>query len=191
MKKKLVIVALALSTSFMYSQKHNVSIGYGVVSNDQIIVTMSMIFASLSDQIFGDKSYDESLYIGPLILSYHHTLASNERISLGGSFAFDHAKFKNDENAADVITFNAFTLAPEFKFKYLNPENSFNLYGLLGVGGTMMAYKYHETNNSNIAPHFNFQISPIGFEYGRKVKGFLDIGVGYKGVISGGVTFEL
>lgn len=191
MRKIIVtITAIFLSSNLIIAQNNTVSVSYGAISTDQTIFTFSAIFASIASEIFGEGSYDSSSFVGPLAVSYHRTLESNERFSYGGAFVYDGAKFKNTDNNSS-FGLNAFTLAPEGKFKYLNPQNKFNLYGLLGLGLTVISHNNNESNTSKAVPHFNLQFTPLGLEYGGNVKGFLELGAGYKGIISGGISVSL
>ncbi|MGI6049105.1 MAG: hypothetical protein ACOYEG_14045, partial [Petrimonas sp.] len=189
--KILVITAIFLSSNLMIAQNQTLSLGYGVVSTDQTIFTMSRIFTSIVYKVFEESyNFKSSSYTGPLTLSYHHTLERNERFSFGGSLAYENAEFINTENGNDAFGYNAFTVAPEGKFKYLNPKNKFNMYAVLGLGITFFSYNNYERNETDVLRHINLQFTPLGFEYGGNVKGFLELGFGYKGIISGGIAFK-
>ncbi|NDC41164.1 MAG: hypothetical protein EBZ77_06370, partial [Chitinophagia bacterium] len=40
-----------------------------------------------------------------------------------------------------------------------------------------------------VAP--NVQITPLGFRFGRQLKGFVELGYGYRGILSGGISLHL
>lgn len=185
MKKNFLITAIILSSNLIYAQQNSISLGYGTASTDQIGATFAVIFSSVFVNIFGaDANYEKESAFGPVALSYHRTLNSNERLSFGGSAVFENAKFA-DKNSNSTINYSAITIAPEGKFKYLEPGKPFNMYGLLGAGLTIL-----KTSTNKSVPHFNAQVTPLGFEYGGNVKGFLELGVGYKGIIHGGISYK-
>lgn len=186
----LFITALTLCVSTSVAQeKNSISLGYGFLSLEQAAYSLG---TSLLGAASGPKrGADMSLgFTGPLVLSYHRTMENNQRFSLGGSLVlFDHGKVTHKEDG-DIVSFNAFTFAPEAKFKYLNSDNKFNIYGLLGAGVTFLQSKdYEDSNNDKSSVHFNFQATPLGIEYGGSVKGFAELGFGYKGILNVGVNF--
>lgn len=190
MKKLLIVSAILLSSNLIYAQNQTLSVSYGVYSTDQFIFAFSSIFSSIASEMAGNGTYETSGVFGPLAVSYHRILKSNERFSFGGSLVFDHAKFVDKDTKNNSHSFNAFTLAPEGKFKYLQPQSKFNVYGLLGAGLTVISYENFTDSKTGAIPHFNFQVTPIGLEYGSDVKGFLELGIGYKGFVSGGIAYN-
>lgn len=191
MKKLLVLMTVFLSMSLVYAQKSTISVSYGIGSTDNMVYTLGMGTASGFGNAFGaDTQLKQDYGVAPIALSYHRSLASNERFSYGGSAIFETVGL-SDKNSDDKYGYNAITFAPEAKFKYLNPGNQFNVYGLLGAGVTFLNTNDKSDNEKESFTHFNFQVTPIGIEYGSNVKGFLELGFGYKGLISGGVQFGL
>ncbi|HHT23696.1 MAG TPA: hypothetical protein GXZ87_10400 [Bacteroidales bacterium] len=191
MKKIIIIfVAIILSLNLMNAQKQRLSIGYGVYGLEDLFLTLSFLSSNISTGTV-EGNTDPSCIVGPLTISYHRVLELYERFSFGGSLTYDHYKYASRENNKDVFGFNSFTLAPEGKFKYLNPENKFNIYALIGMGCTVLFFNNYKDKHTDTIGHLNLQFTPLGLEYGRNVKGFLELGVGYKGIISGGISVSL
>ncbi len=186
----LFITALALCVNTSVAQeKNSISLSYGFLSLEQAAYSFGT--ALLGAASGPKRGADMSLSLmGPFVLSYHRTMENNQRFSLGGSLVlFDQGKITHKDDG-DIVGFNAFTLAPEAKFKYLNSGNKFNLYGLLGAGVTVLQSKdYEDRSNDKSAVHFNLQVTPLGIEYGGNVKGFAELGFGYKGILNVGVNF--
>ena len=89
------------------------------------------------------------------------------------------------------------TIAAECKYKYLD-KKIITLYGYLGVGYSILLSRNYFTTvdpglpfGDKIQNHFNMHITPIGMRLGKKVSGFLEIGLGYKGLLNAGVSLNL
>lgn len=187
MKKLFLITAIILSSNLIFAQQNTVSLGYGAASTEQIGATFAMVFSSLFVNVFGeDVDWEKESGFGPVALSYHRTLESFDRFSWGGSAVFESAKFVDKNSTNSKMSYSAITIAPEGKIKYLDPAKPFNMYGLLGAGVTIL----NVSTSDKAVPHFNAQITPLGFEYGNNFKGFLELGVGYKGIIHGGISYR-
>ncbi len=85
-----------------------------------------------------------------------------------------------------------YTLAAEARLTYMNFDN-IRTYGRVGAGCTFSRRKYREekagydvTGYGN-EKYFNFQLSILGLELGLAHLGvFAEVGVGYRGILSGG-----
>ena len=91
---------------------------------------------------------------------------------------------------------NITTAAFEIKPIYFNGR-LIQLYGFLGVGGRYTSDKLVSGENNtpgkevDPAPFFiNTQWTPIGVHIGKTLSGFLELGVGYKGLINGGISYK-
>lgn len=189
MKKIIVIITVVLlSLNSVNAQNQTISVSYGAISTDQVVINLSMEFSSLFSQVYDNGIYEISSIAGPLSLSYYRILESNKRWSFGGSIVYNHINYINTENTNNAYIFNTLTIAPEAKIKYLNPQNKFNIYGSWGIGIAFFTYKKNEENETRTIPHINFQVTPLGIEYGGNIKGFLELGVGYKGILSAGIS---
>ena len=123
---------------------------------------------------------------GTEFVSYDHY--SNNDIQPGGGGA-PHSLLASYKTS---ITTLAFEIIPV----YLN-GGLVQLYGIVGVGARYATEKqvsdpggisYTEFHN----PYFlNTQWTPIGVHVGKTLSGFLELGVGYKGLINGGISYKL
>lgn len=85
-------------------------------------------------------------------------------------------------------------LAPELTLVYMS-KPLFQAYGSIGTGVS----RYSENRNyDNAGGHSKTEgvaiegnITFLGLRIGRQLGGFLELGVGYKGVVSGGVSYRL
>lgn len=188
MKKYFLAVAIILSSSLGFAQQNTISVSYGAGSTNQVFATMFNIGKTIGESVIDGvagrdrKRAESNTFVGPITLSYHRTLESNQRFSLGASVAYDNAiyNYKTDTEDSYKNTFSDLTIAPEAKFKYLNPGGKFNLYGLIGAGisfGAFSTDKKGSENQNDSYTHFNFQITPLGVEFGESIKGFAEFGI--------------
>lgn len=157
----------------------------------------------------GDVSMPSAV-TGAIFVTYRHFLT--EKFALGFSAGMDmesgDLSYGNPETNATGLDgvsghykMHAYTFAPEALLAYMK-RNNIMLYGYLGLGVTLYddkctidpnapygspvvlptnPYDYHKTN-------FNFQVTPIGVRFGDKIAGFAEIGAGYKGIFSAGLS---
>ena len=121
---------------------------------------------------------------------------------------------EDDWRSYRVGTFSrtAYTLAVEISGAYIN-HKYVRLYSIFGVGATFkketdvydLAYTqvgagYYNANGypygrSGAYPDnvtkFDAYYSPIGISFGDALRGFIELGVGYKGFINGGLSIKL
>ena len=88
------------------------------------------------------------------------------------------------------------TIATELIFLYAN-RPGFQSYCAVGMWSSV----YHQTDYGATGPYyytrplsgskFNFRIAPIGFRFGGKLGAFLEMGLGYKGLVDGGLFYTI
>ena len=53
------------------------------------------------------------------------------------------------------------------------------------------ALEFKNTNNDNSKiNYFTFHVTALGFRVGKKLAAFAELGVGYKGIINGGLSYQ-
>lgn len=105
---------------------------------------------------------------------------------------------------------HAYTFAAEATLIYIR-QKYFRVSGFIGWGYSLAGTKYtfspniqyqqyfYGTPNSLVPTnpytfnrgYYSYQITPVSLRFGSTVAGFFDIGFGYKGIFSGGVTVRL
>ena len=175
--------------------KNEIAVSWGVGSNIEIIDVYTNIFTELLARTYSDNSYS-----GPITLEYFHHI--NPRLSFGGMFSYEHASadiFSNWDKTQQNIgkeKSNYFTLMPAAKFEWIH-KKTFSLYSKVGAGITFAKSTDKYTNQSSQATkesdsdcYFNFQVSAVGVQFGKKVCGFTEIGFGQQGILSAGVRYR-
>lgn len=194
LKIKLLIVFL-LASQWVIAQRNSVSIGYGIVTTDQFITAFSGALAGAFTGTFMGGTVTNTKSTGAIALSYHRFNATN-RVGVGLALVYDKLSadiVNSTKTKISSSSTQAITAAVEGKFKY-NKGDHFNIYGLLGAGYTFNRTSYDPPPSSGKDSfdnsHFNFQVTPIGVQFGSAVKGFIELGIGYKGLVSGGLQFN-
>jgi hypothetical protein len=170
-----------------------------------------------SNQIFSgsyrNASYTNSNYTGALFASYKYELGGV--VSLGLTVAYEHESGTYTDNryynylytggyspynygTTGSFRRSSITIAPEITFNYGDfGDGLVRLYSVIGMGYT---YRHELVTESGInteytspyvSPlHFNGYISPIGIRFGRRLSGFFELGLGYKGVFNYGLSYR-
>lgn len=195
MKKISFAFALMLSATTLFAQNNDekmpfhrteVSVSYGVLSNSQLFEILRIFSESIIDY-----NYEATRFSGALFATIRRSSANN-KFRYGIAVGYDGSKGTyTDPVSSSSIPGNYrsshVTVAGEGLFAYMN-KPAVRLYGFIGAGYTNITYK--RTRNSSSATEtqsdggFNFQVTPIGVSVGNQFGGFLELGVGYKGVIN-------
>lgn len=169
---------------------HEFSAGAGFITTDQILSVFIDIVRTLGS--LGNVQSDNVNYTGALYFNYKYYFTP--RLAGGLSVVTDKARgdlVNNDDEVLGSFKRRAFTIAPELSLSYINSK-SFRMYGLIGAGYTFGSEKStNELGEENYTAgynHFNFQVSPLAFRLGRQVGAFAEIGFGYKGILSAGIS---
>ncbi|MES2703615.1 MAG: hypothetical protein V4649_13310 [Bacteroidota bacterium] len=151
--------------------KSEIAVGYGYYS------IYSIINHSMNDAPYGSSS------AGTLSFDYRYYLSRTVTLGLG-------VGIENITTWGNFVTF-----APEITVAYLDTKNDnirVRLYGAAAYGFSIMsdnAVGMGEGEESGVKP-WAFQATPIGMRIGRQFAGFLEVGLGYKGLIRGGMELR-
>lgn len=196
MIRKLVTLVLALgfvATVNAQESRHEIRVGIGYLSTDEFANTFTDILGIvMTDGLYNPKTVG-GLYVNPHV-SYKYKI--NRTFSVGSTFVYTSI-CTNLLSTGGVVeereSYQFFTLAVDGYVNYLQ-RGRFKLYGTLGVGCTMINQRnYDISENKKSAQnqfHLNFQVSPIGVQFGDMISGFLELGFGYKGIVSAGVAYR-
>lgn len=195
MKKILILFSCLMLLTKVYSQQHQIEVGAGVLSSNATVDILSNIGKNLAGSAFTGSTLTNSQYYGEFRASYSYLplnwLATGATASFSRSM-HDHIQYGEYTGKQEI---DYFTIAAEATFYYMNREHV-RLYGLIGVGGTFVQQTDRDANSSYLEVrnynYLNFQLSPIGIEAGaQQFGGFMELGFGYRGIISLGAYFRL
>jgi len=191
MRHKHFLAALFLllfATNYTHAQQKgsvDISLGYGFVSSNEIGVAIFNFQASLWSWIAGSvvdrEGYAISNYKdrGPLGLSLK--LTPSDRLTIGGYLSYERitADFTLFEGISGNWWYNFVTTAIEMDYRYVSKEK-FQMYFTLGAGATFLGDTYYP----------NFQVNALGFRFGKTAAVFAEFGLGYKGIVNVGLSFQ-
>lgn len=194
--KNLALVAMIIfsSVTFVNAQettRHELKPFYSTAYPGSI----SDAFAfGLTNALLGNEKMETSTF-GMVGLGYRYQI--NNRFKLGMDLGFSPAKEKvfkkeSDKTPYQETSITRFLVMPTFEFNYWRTDWA-TLYGSAGVG--LMATRRTEKNNKGAKPmnqtDFAYQINPIGMRVGNQtIGGFVELGYGYKGLITAGISFK-
>ena len=191
----LMVVAAMMATMTVQAQnedlKNEIGVSYGAglsLIGDGIGNGIGRAFGQL-----GGYKYTNDKQFGSLSVEYFRHLNSNNRVAIGGIFSYSHygEDVQKDNVKVGDRNRNYFTLMPAVKCYWVN-KNNFGLYSKVAVGATYMSSKVTENgvdeNNSKV--YFMCQVSGIGVEFGGKLRGFVEAGVGEQGIVLAGLKYK-
>ena len=123
---------------------------------------------------------------GTGMLNYKYYLS--KRVTLGMTFGY--------ENISSYGSYLSFV--PEFTYTYYDTKDDrvrVKLYGGASFGMTVFSdfFPYsdvYSTHHDESGPRPTGQATPFGIRIGRKVAGFAELGYGYKGLFSFGLSYR-
>ncbi|RVU90347.1 hypothetical protein EH230_05225 [Flavobacterium columnare] len=167
-------------------------VSYGVVSTNSIINTVTDILTTPGT--LGAITVDNKISSGVFTISYSYALV--DKLNLGLDLAYEafvsdvisNGKIVNKQKEDDI------TLALKSNYNYLS-KNKFRLYSGLGIGYTLIKNRTNDLSSQGLSfdnsSRFNFQITGIGFRYGGKLGISAEAGLGYKGILNAGISYQL
>ncbi|MFK7050621.1 outer membrane beta-barrel protein [Flavobacterium columnare] len=167
-------------------------VSYGVVSTNSIINTVTDILTTPAT--LGAITVDNKISSGVFTISYSYALV--DKLNLGLDLAYEafvsdvisNGKIVNKQKEDDI------TLALKSNYNYLS-KNKFRLYSGLGIGYTLIKNRTNDLSSQGLSfdnsSRFNFQITGIGFRYGGKLGISAEAGLGYKGILNAGISYQL
>ena len=194
--------SMVMQKSFYH---HELSLGYGRVS-----------VTHLTEGVNPEKGYDSYKaqdYPGIISLNYRFFLISGLAIGITIAYENESGDWQGQEYASGSPSVtkmgtykrNIFSVAPQISYVYSRGRNEMS-YGFISVGYSYQNEtddysrqyynaQYHNGINPlgnspkklNNGKFYNFQISPACFCIGHKIRGFAELGFGYKGIFSVGV----
>src|ERR1035437_714139 len=164
-----------------------ISLSYGRISGTEIVNAMDM---------GKDISAYEEANTGNLFATYRYYV--NNRIGLGVALGTQSMIYDwTNDNSGSHYTqkISMVTTGAEIKCLFAD-SRYFQFYELLAFAATYRNEIYNNALPSVImTPQtgflWNMQWSPIGFRFGNSFGGFLELGIGYKGLINGGISYMM
>lgn len=190
----LVIVCLMAATTPAKAQgdgEWTLSGGVGWYSLPDLIGVLTTIGVAFSNPDEA-TTHNTSLLLNPSVeLRY----GLNDWLSLGGSLTVGYAGAMSVLDDTGKVHKSLHSIYPTFCVSALTryfSSGRFTMYGSWGVGAMVLLSKQNydgeESFNSGVAIMGNAY--PLGFSYGGKTKGFVELGWGARGFVSAGVHYN-
>lgn len=152
---------------------------------------------SFDDYVFGPEEYAGNTYITPVI-STKITYQAASWYKVGGAFGYFGYYAKKHDVFTDAIVrrenTHVFLLMPEMMLLWLN-ESIIQLYSGAGLGIAITMKEKLFTNEPSknglelsLLPTYHLNI--IGARFGKELFGFVEYGVGFKGMFSAGIGYK-
>ena len=165
--------------------QHEVGISYGMGSNTLFVEIVSDIFAA----IFG-SGFKQTMSIGPVGAEYFYNISNV--VGIGGVATYvryDSDQYRKEEQQGSR-TVRSVSLLPAAKLNWLR-KPSWGLYSKVAAGVSLVSFDYMDpSEQADPSPMFNFQLSPVGIEVGKQLRGFAELGWGEQGILFCGLRYR-
>jgi hypothetical protein len=189
MKKILLTICVALLSMGAQAQdsKHEVGVFYGVGSASNIL---SIITSSISAAVG-----DQSDFWGPIGVEYYYHVSPV--VGLGAVAAYAGCKAEDEKTRKEDLSETFISLMPSVKFDWLRKKN-FGMYSALSAGVMFCSISCNDNAKASdpnakdeTLTTFIFQATALGAEFGgEQFRGFVEAGVGEKGLLCAGVRYK-
>ena len=182
-------VAAMMATLSVNAQdfKHEVGVFYGFESASNVF---SLVTSAISA-----AAGDQSSFWGPVGVEYYYNISPV--VGLGAVAAYAGCKAEDDKTHKEDLTESFITVMPSVKFNWLRKKH-FGMYSALSAGAMFASVKCND-NAKAADPNakdetvtvFMFQATALGAEFGgEQFRGFVEAGVGEKGVLCAGLRYK-
>ncbi len=172
------------------------SVSYGVLGMQQILDFYSDIFLDIMGGVITTNSTDG---LGPVTLAYSHRMS--DVVSLGVEANVVQLTKECDVNLSGTtypftVKNMYYSLMPRLDLTWLR-SGVFTLSTSISAGVLYLSQKSDPSKikDQSIAEvtdmYMAFQVSPLRVRVGGRVGGFLEIGLGHRGMVLGGVSVML
>ena len=203
MKKFLILaVALMMGATAAFAQtdepKNEFSIAWGGISNSQVLNTFADVLSAAFESIVNKGTkWDEAADFGTISAEYFHHVSPVVSLGAIGVYNMHNRDLQKDGKVIGSNKRSFITLLPAVKFNWLR-KNSWGLYSKLGAGASLLLSKEKADrtdtseafDNTKSSVMFNFQVSALGVEFGRSLRGFCETGFGEQGVFLVGLRYR-
>lgn len=174
-------------------RRHEIAVGYGIVTSDEVMgVTSSVLTTILT---LANANRQNMHWSGTFNLGY--TYRAGKIFPVGISVGYETMSsdlVDRDQTLVGKESGRYVTVMATGAIRYVN-KRIFQMYSGLAAGYTFASSEVvmnsgKDTDRDQFN-HFNFQVNVVGVRIGTVVGGFLELGFGYKGIVSFGLSCQL
>ena len=164
--------------------RHEIAVGSGLLSGREIAIRVGLEEASTV------SSVSPTYYI-----SYRYFVGRRFAIGVTAGIQAIKGVSNQDNQSGSVYSFSdkCTTVAFEMTNMYMQRKIA-SWYTRFGVGISFISEVQDYGINGGITKKFNllnFQYTPFGVRIGKSIAGFLELGIGYKGLVQTGLSLAL
>lgn len=199
MKRVFILFLLLLTFSIsngqdlLQSPKHELAVSYGLITSNQFIDVMKEVFTA----VFSFGTYDKANkhYLGSYHLTYKYAPIDQLLIGLTGSIDKSKGDLLDENDVVDGEYSTTYSTAiVSVDYRYLHRE-MVQLYSGVGAGISVIQdvgrdFATSTKEKGEASTYFNFQINLIGVRVGKALAGFAEFGVGSKGIVNAGISWQ-
>lgn len=186
-----VLMLLSVESFSQREYKHDVSMGYGAFTSNQILDIASDVLERVGFPEGNTTSGEQ--YYGGFSINYRNSIS--EYINTGITFSYD--KVTKDVLSKELkvgdLNRDFYTIAAEVDWRYFKRE-IFQIYSLAGIGYTFISDRYMPFRGEEVTKGdsgiVNFHISVLGIRLGKELAFYSELGFGYKGIFSVGFSYQ-
>ncbi len=178
MKKFFVLLALLMPFALnAQDYRHEISVSYGFVAHSNIMD----LYKTGADNSKPKEIEKVQSLLGPVSLEYYNRVSDFFSLGLTGVYTNLECDFKDQNKTSYHVRGRHFTAMPGVKLHWIR-TSGFNLYSKACAGAS---YNIDRENKKNFS--FNFQLSPVGVEFGTHFCVFAEAGYGEQGLLNAGL----
>lgn len=182
-----IALLLLLSGSPVHGQKagNEISIGVGGATFPDIAETAEDVGSIIGT--IGLLRHTSKRTTPAVFASYGRFV--DEHLKLGVSAGYQ--KFKNEYFIADAPWFSTEVSYFNFMFRgdYVYFDREWvDLYSGAGLGMAVVTEEKVEQKDTDTEYWFSFHVNALGARFGKRVAGFAELGFGFNGIVSAGLT---
>ena len=199
MKKLFLIATMFVATLSINAQnedlKHEIGVSYGIGVSTISDGIGNGVGRGIFENIMGYEWTNDKQFGSLAVEYFYHT--NNPKLAVGGIITY--AKYgedvmkKENKNIVGERTRHYISVMPSVKYYWIN-KNHFGLYSKAAAGAMLLSEKSKDNEfnkeGSDSKLYFMGQVSPIGVEFGSKVRGFIEAGCGEQGIVLAGLKYK-
>lgn len=179
----------SIETKIKPKPKHNIYGGYGIGTIPDIGNLFGHAFAR--GLTLGSVDLENESAQGCFLIGYNYNLSEDIAAGVKLSYQKFHGEYHGSGGQISSVKDSYYSIIGGFQINYSNTGYT-QLYSGLNLG-LFIWDKWSISNNiieESDKKYLGYQITVLGIRTGGMVGGFLELGVGYTGILSGGFSVQ-
>jgi hypothetical protein len=188
--KKFLLLAVAAILAAMSAnaqdKKNEIGVFYGIESASNVLSVYTSMFAAAAG--------DQSAFWGPVGVEYYYHVSPV--VAVGGVAMYASCKAEDKKTKSKDLSETFITVMPSVKFNWLR-KKGFGMYSALSAGVMLASISVEDDAKAvdkdakdETLTTLMFQATALGVEFGGNVRGFVEAGLGEKGLLCAGLRYK-